>query len=100
VAVAHSGVFHGPTNDEGSSYLVVHLDGDSERRRLTPAQLGFYPKGSSPSVIVRTLKDVAFDRDSRPAYAQTAANARQPCPCGTIRGDGTRCREWPDCVIP
>lgn len=100
VTVAHSGVFYGPTHDKGLPHLVVHLDGESARRHLTPAQLGFYPNGSAMSVVLRTLDRVAFDRDNRTAYAQTVARRRVPCPCGAINGDGSRCADWPECVIP
>lgn len=100
IHVVRSGIYYRPASDRRMSYLIVQLDGEPERRHYTHAQLGFYPKGSSMFVIVRKLHGVMYDHDNRPPAMKQAWLARQPCPCGTVHGDGSRCREWPECVIP
>lgn len=100
VIVVNSGVFYGPTHDKGLPHLVVRLDGESERRHLTPAQLYFYPNGSAPTVVLRTIKGITIDGDIRPAYAQLVARQRTVCSYGATSGSELRCQEWPGCVIP
>jgi hypothetical protein len=98
VFIVRSGIYHGKSDD--GRHHIVHLDGKPQREHLTDAQLDFYPLGSAMSITFRTTKGVAFNHDERSDEARQAVLARRPCPCGTVRGDGSRCTEWPDCMTP
>lgn len=107
VVLRSSGVFvcHQP-----GGRATVHIDGDPEPTIVTYAQAGFFPLAGSPPAMVVTVtrfRDLAhhlgtdfIDTDARSDAARAAETARTPCPCGAVRGDGSKCPEWPDCVIP
>jgi hypothetical protein len=105
VTVRTSGVFH--EHVENGKYVIVQLDGEPEPQQLSTQQVGFFPPGSAMLVTVKSLFDVHqifgedfINADLRSDVAQAAEIARRPCPCGIVHGDGRRCADWPDCVIP
>lgn len=100
VCVLRSGVFYGRSTDKLAEYLIIHLDGEPKRGHYTPAQLGIFMPGSSMNVVMRSLSGIKANFDMRSAEAQETARRRLPCPCSAVRGDGSRCPEWPQCVIP
>jgi hypothetical protein len=98
VVVLRSGVYWGRSDD--GTYFIIALDGETERSHLTAALAGFYPLGSSMTLVVRYTIHPGYAADERSEAAKQAALVHGQCPCGTKRGDGSHCPEWPDCMIP